>query len=47
MITAVDGRRVLKPQDVTSAVNLKRPGDTLAITYARAGKAAEAKLELP
>ena len=46
MITAVDGKRVTSSDDLSSAIGAKRPGDTISITYSRAGakeQAAEQK----
>ncbi len=47
ILTAVDGRPVAKPEEVTAAVQLRRPGESLAIEYLRDGAAARADLTLP
>lgn len=47
ILTAVDGRAVAKPEEVTAAVQLRWPGETLAIDYLRGGAAARTDLTLP
>jgi len=38
VITAVDGKHIGSVQQLIAAVNAKRPGDTVSITYVRGGK---------
>lgn len=47
VVTAVGARAVAKPSDVATAIQLYRPGDTVAIAYLRAGEARRASLRLP
>lgn len=44
-IVAVDGTKVPSVEAITAAMEKHRPGDTVAITYSRAGKEAEAPLK--
>ena len=38
MITGVDGHRVLEPQDVSEAVNVRKPGDGMDLEVSRGGE---------
>jgi putative serine protease PepD len=38
VITAVDGKRVAGADDLRRAIEAKRPGDTISLTYSRAGE---------
>jgi S1-C subfamily serine protease len=46
VITTVGDRRIAKPSDVTSAIHLHRPGETVSIGYWRDGASGEARLTL-
>ena len=41
LLLAVDGRRVTKVPEAIAAIQMKRPGETLALTLLRAGEAEE------
>ncbi|GAB4224777.1 MAG: hypothetical protein Tsb0032_29950 [Kiloniellaceae bacterium] len=41
LLLAVDGRRVTKVPEAIAAIQMKRPGETLALTLLRAGEAGE------
>ena len=47
ILTAVAGRPVAKPSEVTTAIQLHRPGDSLEVAYLREGAAARTVLKLP
>jgi S1-C subfamily serine protease len=38
VVTAVDGRRISTADDLRRAIEAKRPGDSISLTYARAGE---------
>jgi putative serine protease PepD len=37
LITEVDGRRVFDPSDISAAIGMRNPGDTVSVTVQRAG----------
>jgi putative serine protease PepD len=37
VITALDGKRVVSAQQLRAAINAKRPGDVISVTYSRGG----------
>jgi S1-C subfamily serine protease len=46
-ISALDGRRILSPQDVGPVLERRRPGDTIAVAFVdRAGVARTARVTL-
>ena len=46
VITAVDGKHVADATALTSAIDANRPGDTVALTYLRAGKTTTVTVKL-
>jgi putative serine protease PepD len=46
VITALDGKTVTAGAELQSAVDAKRPGDTVSITYTRAGKSKTVQVKL-
>jgi putative serine protease PepD len=46
VITAVDGDRVASAAELQGAIDAKRPGDTIELTYSRAGKSHTAQVQL-
>jgi putative serine protease PepD len=46
VITAVDGKRISTVDALIAAVNAKKPGDTISITYVRGGKSHTARVTL-
>jgi putative serine protease PepD len=46
VITAVDGDRVASAAELQSAIDAKRPGDTIELTYSRAGKSHTVQVQL-
>lgn len=47
LLTAVDGRRVVKVAEAIAAIQMKRPGETVELTLQRGGKSRELGLILP
>ncbi len=47
LLTAVDGRRVVKVAEAIAAIQMKRPGETVELTLQRGGKSRELGLTLP
>ena len=47
VVTAVGARAVAKPSDLETAIQLHRPGESVAIDYLRDGEARQATLRLP
>ncbi len=47
VVTAIGERAIAKPSDVTTAIQLHRPGDAVVIEYLRAGEPGQATLKLP
>jgi putative serine protease PepD len=45
-IVSVDGKRIVSGDGLTSAISTKKPGDTVSITYSRAGQSHTVKIEL-
>jgi S1-C subfamily serine protease len=46
VITAVDGKRIATVEALIAAVSAKQPGDTVSITYVRAGKSHTVQVKL-
>ena len=46
VITAFDGQTITSPDDLTTAVSAKQPGDKVTITYVRNGQSATASVTL-
>jgi S1-C subfamily serine protease len=46
VITEVDGKKVRTAEDLQNAIDAKRPGDTVTLTYHRDGKSREADVKL-
>jgi S1-C subfamily serine protease len=46
IITAVDGKEVTSAEDLQSAIDAKKPGDTIELTYVRDGDTHEVEIEL-
>ena len=46
VITSVDGTKVTSAAELQSAVDGKRPGDTISITYFRAGQSHTVQVKL-
>ena len=46
VVTAIDGTTVTEASALGSAIDAKRPGDTVSITYLRAGKTHTAEVKL-
>jgi putative serine protease PepD len=45
-ITALDGRKITNGTELRAAIDARRPGDTITVTYTRGGKSASVKLTL-
>ena len=45
-ITALDGRKITNGTELRGAIDARRPGDTITVTYTRGGKSATVKLTL-
>jgi S1-C subfamily serine protease len=46
IITAIDDRRVRRVEDVTSAIGLRRPGETIRISLVRNGSSQTVTISL-
>jgi S1-C subfamily serine protease len=46
VITEADGKKVASVMDLQSAIDAKRPGDTITLTYVRDGKSREVDVKL-
>jgi S1-C subfamily serine protease len=46
VITAVDGQKIASADDLRRAIEAKRPGDTVALTYSRDGRSRTVDVEL-
>ena len=46
LITAVGGKRVTSADDVRAAINARRPGETISITYSRGGSSHTVEVKL-
>jgi S1-C subfamily serine protease len=46
VITAVDGEAVTDGADLQSAIDAKKPGDTVSITYTRNGESTTVEVSL-
>jgi S1-C subfamily serine protease len=46
VVTAIDGRQVRTAAELQSAIDAKRPGDTVTLTYTRGGREHTAKVKL-
>jgi S1-C subfamily serine protease len=46
VITEIDGSRITSAEDLQAAIDAKRPGDTISVTYVRDGKTRTVDIEL-
>jgi S1-C subfamily serine protease len=46
VITAIDGKKVTEAAELQSAIDAKRPGDTVSVTYVRDGKTKTVEVKL-
>jgi putative serine protease PepD len=46
LVTQVDGRRIFDPSDISAAIGMRNPGDTIGVTVVRAGAPVQLKVTL-
>jgi putative serine protease PepD len=46
LVTEVDGRRIFDPSDISAAIGMRNPGDTVSVTVQRAGSPVKLQVKL-